>query len=68
MVCEWDEQSIKTHMGIWQIVFFSEGWQEREVLALASDTILLATRCITQAWKLLIFFVLKTIKKYWAVV
>ena len=48
MVCEWDEQSTKTHIGIWQIVFFSEGWQEREALALALDTILLATRCITQ--------------------
>ena len=48
MVCEWDEQSTKTHIGIWQIVFFSEGWQEREALALALDTILLATRCIPQ--------------------
>ena len=25
LVCEWDEQSIKTHMGIWQIVFFLRG-------------------------------------------
>ena len=48
MVCEWDEQSTKIHIGIWQIVFFSERWQEREALALALDTILLATRCITQ--------------------
>ena len=47
-VCEWYEQSTKTHMGIWQIVFFSEGWQEREALALALYTILLATRCIPQ--------------------
>ena len=47
---------------------FSEGWQEREALALALDTILLATRCTPQPWKLLIFFILKIVKKCWAVV
>ena len=45
-MCEWDEQSMKTHMGIWEIVFFSEGRQKGEALAVALDTILLVTRCI----------------------
>ena len=58
----------KTHMCTWQIVFLSEGWQEREALALALDTILLATRCISQPWKLFIFFRLKMVKNCWPVV
>ena len=58
----------KNSLGYMANCIFFWGWQEREVLALALDTILLATRCIPQPWKLLIFFILKTIKKYWAVI
>ena len=36
--------------------FFSEGWQEKEALALALHTSLLATRCIPQPWKFFICF------------
>ena len=37
-------------------------WEEREALALALDTIFLATGCIPQPWKLFIFFILKMVK------
>ena len=51
-----------------KLYFFSEEWQEREALALALDTILLATRCIPQVWKFFIFFRLKMFKNCWAIV